>query len=147
MRLEGWEERLAEYVEAQRATAFAWGKTDCAMFASDAVLALTGSDPFAEYRGRYSTETEAERLIDEAGGFEALCTRLLGEPKPVACARRGDLVFGPLRPDGAEGLAVVVGALAVTPGYSWKPIGSRLVPQQGLVFLKVGKFRHAYSVG
>lgn len=156
MRFENWPELLDAYVQQHREAAHAWGTHDCALFASGAVLAITGEDPFAEYRGRYSNEAQAEVLLDEAGGFEALCTRLLGEPVPAGLARRGDLVFGPLRRDGAEGLAVCIGDVAVSPGFVWraettgsgyshKPTG-RLLPKPGLVFHKLGEFRLAYRI-
>lgn len=175
MRHEDWPERLQAYVESHRNAAWVWGQHDCAMFASGAVQSVNGTDPFATYRGRYSTEAEAERLIDAAGGFEALCTSVLGEPQRAADARprRGDLVYGPLRKDGAEGLAVCLGTTAVSPGYVWRPsikttppteaaitaaaaLGQdarpvvaptgRLVPVPGLVFHRIKGFRLVYRI-
>lgn len=157
MRIEGWEQRLEAWVEQHRTASFVWGQTDCAMFASGAVRAITGQDPFSEYRGLYDSEEGAELLLDEAGGFEALCTAVLGDPRPIGHARRGDLVFGPLRPDGAEGLAVCLGTIAATPGYVWRPgtarnpegrrvLTGKIAAEPGLVFHKLAGFRLAYRI-
>jgi hypothetical protein len=62
-RLPDWPERLAALVEARRHAPFAWGSNDCLLFAADAVLACTGVDPAAAWRGRYGSEAEGEVLM------------------------------------------------------------------------------------
>jgi hypothetical protein len=92
-RLPCWPERLAALIEARRSHGFVWGAHDCVTLAADAVLAMTGADPLAAYRGTYDTEEQAERIIGP-DGLEAFVARLLDEfgareVRP-AYARRGD---------------------------------------------------------
>ena len=53
-RLEDWPERLAAFVEARRAMPFRWGQNDCALFAADAVAAVTGVDLAERWRGLWA---------------------------------------------------------------------------------------------
>lgn len=110
MRHHDWPERLADFVRARRKTPFAWGANDCALFAADAVHAITGVDPAAECRG-YSDEREALRIIKDAGGMRGLVS--LPE-KPVGMAQRGDVVIALI--DGRETFGVCVGENYAAPG-------------------------------
>lgn len=51
---------------------FAWGVHDCLLFAADALVAQGRPDAAAPYRGAYSSATEADTVIDNAGGFVSL---------------------------------------------------------------------------
>jgi hypothetical protein len=89
-------ERLAALIEARRHTPFAWGTHDCCLFAADAVLATTGADPAAEWRGRYDSEAEALELLGARGleGTVADAMAAFGAPEcPVLAAQRGDVVL------------------------------------------------------
>lgn len=144
MRVSEWPERLTEFVEAHRRLPHAWGSNDCAMFAAGAVAAMTGSDPFARWRGTYADKTEAMRLLALEGGFEGLCARVFGAPVGVLMARRGDLLLGRLKPsDPEEGLAVCLGTRAVAPGAFHVSYDAT---HAGLVFLPLERFRLAYRV-
>lgn len=67
-RLDDWRARLAAEMDRQRRDPFVWGKHDCAIgFAAGIVLALTGEDLAAPYRGRYRTAKGAQKLLAEAG--------------------------------------------------------------------------------
>lgn len=92
---------------------FEWGRNDCCLFAADAVLAMTGEDPAASLRG-YSSALAAQRLIDEAGGLQALASQALGEPVSQLMAGVGDVVL--LTNEGRELLAICNGINAVAPG-------------------------------
>lgn len=94
-RTEGWELRLAEAIEAARGQAFAWGVHDCATFAFDVRRAMTGQDAAAAWRGRYSTLIGAHRQLRRMGSatFAEAATAILGPPKPLALASRGDIVL------------------------------------------------------
>jgi hypothetical protein len=84
---------------------FAWGTNDCALFAADAVQAITGLDIADDFRGRYSDEAGAFALIRTVTGAGADKTTAVGDaaawcaakhgleewPAPLM-ARRGDLV-------------------------------------------------------
>ena len=110
MRLPDWPERLADFVRARRKMPFAYGANDCALFAADAVHAMTGVDPAAEYRG-YSDEREALRIIKDADGMRGLVS--LPE-KPAGMAQRGDVVIVLI--EGRETFGVCVGENYAAPG-------------------------------
>lgn len=99
MRFEHWETRLGAIVEMYARRPFEWGRYDCVLFAADCTWALTQKDPAAPWRGAYSDEAGAARLIAEAGGLSRLVeTALSGiglvcdRVKP-AFAQRGDPVL------------------------------------------------------
>ncbi|OCP04994.1 MULTISPECIES: hypothetical protein [unclassified Ensifer] len=54
-RFDDWYPRLAAYVSSVRRLPFEYGRHDCALFAAGAVAAMTGIDPAAKLRGKYST--------------------------------------------------------------------------------------------
>jgi hypothetical protein len=77
---------------------FEWGFNDCALFAADAVQAMTGEDPAPDLRG-YDSEFGAIRTMKENGWagveetLEAVCNRSGFYDVPVAFARRGDVLL------------------------------------------------------
>jgi hypothetical protein len=99
-RREDWELRLNDYVRESETRAFAWGENDCFLFAAGAVLAMTGTDLAAEYRGQYSDKTGALRQVlsipgarDVAEAFAGVAARHgLPDLPTVKLAQRGDLV-------------------------------------------------------
>lgn len=110
-RLPDWETRLHDFLVGKAGVMFTWGATDCCMFSADAVLAITGVDPVAEFRGRYTTPGGAARALKRYGAGTLEAT--IGAKFPVvgcAFARRGDLV----RVD--EAIGVCIGAHAVLVG-------------------------------
>jgi hypothetical protein len=87
-----WERHLVAAIE--NTPGFAWGEADCCTFAARIVLAMTGQDLLAVFRGRYQTARGALRFIRQGGGLELLISQRLGPPLPrVAQARRGDIVL------------------------------------------------------
>lgn len=114
MRMENWPKRLNEVIEAARVQPFAWGSHDCCLFAADCALAITGGvDAAASYRGTYSTETEAQAIIEAAGGFVALINSAMAAVGWRRCmprvARRGDIVCH-TPAGGSPALGVCVGS-------------------------------------
>lgn len=95
MRIGGWEARLSGYIEECRHKPFKWGEHDCATFCAGAVLAITGEDLFAPFRGLYADEESAGAIVAEwaDGDYETLITSIIGEPKAVGFANRGDVVL------------------------------------------------------
>ena len=112
-RFDDWTDRLAAFLESRRAVPFAWGRNDCALFAADAVAAMTGQDPAAALRG-YSTAAEAARRMQAVGGLAALADAALGAQIDPKLAFRGDIVMLALRD--RECLGVVDGARIASPG-------------------------------
>lgn len=77
------------FIESRRHEPFAWGSNDCALFAADAVLALTGVDYASGLRG-YRTQLGAQKRIAKHGGLD----KLIPLPEVDLClAKRGDPIM------------------------------------------------------
>lgn len=123
-RREDWPEQLLGFVEARRDVPFAWGANDCALFAADAVQAMTGHDFAAGFRGRYRTALGAMKALRSNGAADlaAYLTRVLGAPVAPALARRGDVVVFAAVEGPALGVVVGSQAAAAGPeGVTWVP--------------------------
>lgn len=103
MRLPDWESRLAAYLDAICDMPHVYGQHDCALHGANAVLAQTGVDHGAPFRGRYTTEIGAARALRKhgAGTIEATFDAHLSAVAP-ALAQRGDLVMA----QGAIGVCI-----------------------------------------
>lgn len=66
-RLPDWRPRLAAYVSGVARQKFKPGAQDCALFVAGAVLAMTGHDPAADWRGRYRTLSGGKRRLRGQG--------------------------------------------------------------------------------
>ena len=99
-------ERLSALVAARLRTPFAWGVHDCCLWAADAVLAQTGRDPAAAWRGTYSSRRGAAAVLRQAGGLRAVAA-LAGREVPAAAALPGDV--GLLQRPGGRLLGVCAG--------------------------------------
>lgn len=115
MRREGWESILAAEIDKARALAFDWQAHNCALWAADVVLALTGMDHARPYRGKIKSELSAARLLKKT----PLAARVPLPRKPVAFAQRGDV-------------ALYAGALGICIGQHAAFLG-----QEGLRFVPV----------
>ncbi len=118
-RLQDWEVRLAEAVEAAKGVPFAWGQHDCATWAFDVRAALTGTPRPA---WSYTTEAGGRRWMKRQGwaGFTEAATAILGEPVAPLMAQRGDIVLL-IEP---EAFGVCLGAQVAAVG----PVGLTMVP-------------------
>jgi hypothetical protein len=117
VRYPDWPQRLDATLAAARTRSFDFGKFDCALFAADCVLAMTGIDHAEKFRG-YDSQTAAYRIIAEHGSLAGLLTSLLGEPIEPAMAGRGDVVLAQI-PAEDEGLTVGI-CLGVFCAFPWK---------------------------
>lgn len=71
-RLPDWPARLHAFVDSVKLRVFEWQAHDCFLgWAADAVLAVTGEDIGAAYRGRYKSAVGAARVMRN-DGFEKL---------------------------------------------------------------------------
>jgi hypothetical protein len=115
-----WQLRLEAFVRERRNMPFAWGTNDCALFAADAVQALTGEILRPDLRGRDVRDALATLWAE--GGVRGIATSVLGEPMSPLLARIGDVVVieagryeealgicngGTVLASGADGMAVV----------------------------------------
>lgn len=115
-RFEDWPTRLAAFIEARHERAFSWGEADCCLFVCDGVEAMTGADPASRWRGLYSSEKGARRLMRDNGGVFGLASLAFGPPVVSAMAARGDVVL--IDTPAGEALAICVGALIAAQGES-----------------------------
>jgi hypothetical protein len=92
-RFPDWTQRLYRAVEAKRATPYAWGLNDCALFAADLICAETGQDFGKPFRGAYADEDGAKAMLAAHGwkDIEAMADALL--PRRPERPRRGDVVL------------------------------------------------------
>jgi len=116
MRLQGWESRLAQVIEAARHRPYVLGQADCFRFACESVEALTGENRWPEFAGKYSTEREALHLLAQHGhSFEDAFDWFFNvQRSDVRLARRGDIVA--LANGGQKHLGVCGGALVAALG-------------------------------
>lgn len=125
-RLPDWDARLMRFLAARTGTSFAWGASDCATFAADAVRAMTGWDPIATIRGRWTSARGAARVARRGGGLEAWCTELFGAPGDPRWAQRGDVVL--LDTAGGPALGIVAGGGLIAAqggdGVVWVPVSA-----------------------
>jgi hypothetical protein len=148
-----WLFRLEATIGGARGREFAWGAHDCCLFPCDVVLAMTGVDLAAGFRGRYRSLRTALRTLESAGGVEGIAEAIarkhgLEEVAP-GLARRGDVILvdvgtSPsgccrfeLGPGDPACLAVVgmTGALALAAG------------RDGLVDVPMPFWRRAWRIG
>jgi hypothetical protein len=120
---------LAVHCRVGASTAFGWGRMDCTIWVADWVLARTGRDAMAEWRGRYRTAIGHARLLrHEPAGLISAASRGLAavgaEAIDPAAARSGDVgiietVKGP-----AMALRGQLGWLAKTGDGLWRCPGA-----------------------
>jgi hypothetical protein len=90
-----WHRRLINFLVSQQNAHFIWGQNDCCLFACACVLAITGTDPMAQWRGKYTTELGAKRYLKKYGGGTILnaFNAVFGPIKPRLNANNGDLIL------------------------------------------------------
>jgi len=100
MRSQNWQIDMGKAIEKAEATPFAWGSNDCCLFVCDVILAMTGVDLGADFRGKYDTREGAEALIGFAtdGGdlelfVEQMCRQNHMPEVEVNFAWRGDVAL------------------------------------------------------
>jgi hypothetical protein len=111
-RKEAWPDLLIEEIERHAALPFEYGKVDCFTFPMDCVLAMTGVDPWASERGKYTTLKGAYKRLRNRGFKnvgDAFAHHFL-EIAP-AFAARGDI--GTVPGDDFVSGVVIVGTSAI----------------------------------
>jgi hypothetical protein len=117
-----WPLMLDDFIARRLREPFVWGRHDCALFAADAVLAITGHDFAAGMRGK--SAKAALRFLRVSGGLDEIVCDALGPMCGATQVRIGDVVMAQAG-KGRLGLAVVLGErLAVAPG----PTGLMAIP-------------------
>jgi hypothetical protein len=132
-RLPDWQTRMEAFMAARAQTPFTWGTNDCATFAADCVLAITGHDPAPKGLRGNRTAKQAYRFIGRHGSMAALATSSLGEPVPLLMAGVGDVVL--VKAGKRDAFAIVNGTTALAPS------------ALGLITVPLGEATHAWRVG
>lgn len=132
-----WPVRLNQYILAVHDREFKYGEHDCCLFLAGEVIAITGEDPMAEYRGHYDSLESGERLVREIGAGTVLKTlyKKFGRPLPGAMGRKGDIAWykDDDHPDGAVGL--VLGRQAM------------FIGENGYVLIRLSRIKYIFRVG
>lgn len=118
MRKHDWRVALENYLLSVWREPFQWGRHDCALFAAGAVKAMTGEDPAADYRGRYTTLRGGLRLLKKNGfaNHAELAEATFEEIRDpeghpwVAAAQVGDIAAIKVDDDGLYALGIVQGS-------------------------------------
>lgn len=133
VRLEDWPQRLNAVLRAARTRVFDWGDHDCGMHAADGAAAVTGVDPGADLRGRYSDYMGGMRRLQALTGARTLkgWADSLFPRTPPALAARGDwaLVRLPSVPGGRPhpALAICDGERLSCPTGVRRPMSDALI--------------------
>jgi hypothetical protein len=112
-RFPDWQVRFGAFLQGRRRAPFAWGSNDCALFAADAVEAITGEHLCPQLRGHRDAR-EALRLLAREGGVRGIAMQALGEPIRPVFARVGDVVV--VLTGKREAMALCNGQTALLPG-------------------------------
>ncbi len=133
MRINGWEDALARVIEKHASQPLSYGVSDCGQLAADAVLAVTGTDVFADYR-KYKTEVGARKILQKAGckDLSELFSKFFTPIHPFL-AKRGDI--GIVEQNGNICAGVFTGT-----GFACKS-------ETGIFYLGIDTVKQAFSVG
>lgn len=99
MKIENWEIKLIDYIEATKLKKFKWGVNDCCSFVAGAVKAMTGVDFYKDYKGKYNDEETAMKALYDVSGYKTIAGMLNNkfEAKQINLAQRGDIVMNDQR--------------------------------------------------
>lgn len=125
MRVDNWEHKLSEYIEANRDKTFKYGAWDCCIFTAGIVKEITGKNYIKEFK--YKSKKKAESVLQEHGGIIKILNERFENINPLK-AQRGDIIFC----DGAIGICI--GAKAV------------FVNLQGYSFILMKSWQYAWRV-
>lgn len=95
MRLDNWQNNLSELIERRKPEPYHIAKFNCLMWALEGANAVTGIDHYAPFRGKFKTVRGAASVLRKIGQAKTsveFLERTLGEKKPLAFMRRGDIV-------------------------------------------------------
>lgn len=104
-----WRVSLIQYVSEAAQKPFRAGTHDCAIFAADAVRAMTGVDLAADWRGKYTTLKGGIEALNRAGHADQIAMAAAHfEAIPIAFVVPGDLAV--VKQGKLRALGVVQGA-------------------------------------
>lgn len=81
-----------EYLLGAGRKPWEWGEHDCCTFAAGWAMLCGHADPMAGWRGAYSSEEEARRIMEDAGGLVVLWSAALAAlSRPEGEPQQGDI--------------------------------------------------------
>jgi hypothetical protein len=131
IRRRDWEARLGSYFQSRSDSPFHYGVHDCCLFVCGAILAMTGIDVAAPFRGAYRSRKEAMQLLCNYAGDSSVqaivekVTREYQMPRvDTVMAQRGDVVLIKRPNDYSLGIVDLQGkvAVAIDTGFTRIPI-------------------------
>ncbi len=106
-RIDNWPAILDKFLCERLSVTFEWGKSDCCMFACDALVAITSVDIARDYRGKYKTAIAADKILKE--GLNNIVTGTMhdlgSEEINKNFGQRGDLVL--INTPNGDALAII----------------------------------------
>lgn len=137
-RFEDWPTRLDAFFLSRKNEPFVWGKNDCCLFAADAIVAMTGEDFAARFRGTYDDLKSAVKILREMGkSISGLASDLAKlEEIPILFAQRGDVVLIDGELGESLGIVALDGVSIAGPG----------VDAEGLIFLPINVSKKAWRI-
>lgn len=86
---------LAEYFASIQKRRWKVGTLDCSVFMADWVREVTGRDPIADVRGKYTTDKQMWKIVRAEGGFEVACAARLAAVgmRETNAPRPGDITM------------------------------------------------------
>ena len=132
-RISTWEAALSDYIASVRDQPHNYGAHDCGLFFGGGVLAITGNDHAAPFRGKYRTATGAAKVLRKhgAGTLEATIDALFPVIEP-AFAQRGDGIWN------GVAVGICMGSYALFVGQEGE--------KEGLVRIERSAWRKAWRV-
>ena len=94
-----WPDKLINFITKRDRTPLEWGKSDCSLFACDAIREMTSVDVAEYFRDNYYTKDEAYSLLLAFSGggleetFDILCKEFDMPEIEINYVGRGDLVL------------------------------------------------------
>jgi len=141
IRRKDWRPALNNYLQSSndrfKKTGLVWGKFDCCTFAMDWVERMTGVDPMADFRGKYSTKAGALQALKDIGAGTLLSTarERLGKTVHPSHAHRGDICYR--RAERCLGIIITRGTLTM----------GAFLHDKGIVGLTYRNLDHAFRIG
>lgn len=110
MRIEGWEGRMMDYLDACARKNFDYGSgpdaVNCVMMASNHIDMMTGIDPLDGGRGSWTDlRSGVKKIAETRGSIAGIIDFYFPRHARVSDARRGDVVL--LMVDGLKALGIV----------------------------------------
>ena len=147
-RVDNWESKLDNFIEARRNIGMEWGTSDCFLLVFDMAQVITGLEhddvnPDKPFRGKYRTPRQGYNLLKKysGGGLAETCDMIAKQlgmiEKQVRFASRGDVamlhvetLIGGVR----DVMGIVMGDVVVAQG------------KDGLLFIDRKEIKRAWSL-